>query len=87
MSNKKLVSASLAVAAALTFTAAPVTSALAAGIDSGVQCFGVNSCKGHGACKTANNACKGQNSCKGKGLVMKATAEDCTKAGGSTSSS
>jgi hypothetical protein len=30
-------------------------------------CKGVNSCKGKGGCKTADNDCKGKNSCKGKG--------------------
>jgi hypothetical protein len=30
-------------------------------------CKGINSCKGKGGCKTADNACKGKNSCKGKG--------------------
>jgi hypothetical protein len=27
----------------------------------------MNSCKGKGGCKTADNDCKGKNSCKGKG--------------------
>ena len=30
-------------------------------------CKGMNSCKGKGGCKTADNDCKGKNSCKGKG--------------------
>jgi hypothetical protein len=30
-------------------------------------CKGMNSCKGKGGCKTADNECKGKNSCKGKG--------------------
>ena len=41
-----------------------------------VHCAGVNSCKGHGSCKTATNACKGLNSCKGQG-VMEMTKEKC----------
>lgn len=41
-----------------------------------VKCMGVNECKGHGACKTANNACAGQNGCKGHGMV-EMTAADC----------
>ena len=48
-----------------------------------VQCFGVNSCKGTGGCKTATNECKGQNSCKGKGFVM-LSESDCTAKGGTT---
>lgn len=47
-----------------------------------VQCAGVNSCKGHADCKTAKNECKGMNSCKGQGWVSKASAKDCTAAGG-----
>lgn len=46
-----------------------------------VQCYGVNSCKGSGACKTAKNDCKGKNACKGQGFVLK-TAADCKKEGG-----
>ncbi len=51
-----------------------------------VQCFGVNSCKGQGACKTASNECKGQNGCKGQGFVS-LTAAECTAKGGKTSQS
>ena len=83
--NKKLVGATLAVAAALTLASVPVTSALAQSTSSEVQCFGINACKGQGSCKGANNACKGQNSCKGKGFVMKSSAADCTNAGGTIS--
>lgn len=60
--------ASLAIAAASLFaTAAPTVAT--AGQDSQVHCYGVNVCKGHNDCKTANNACKGQASCKGHGFV------------------
>jgi hypothetical protein len=47
-----------------------------------VHCMGINSCKGHGSCKSAKNACKGQNSCKGEGVMNTASAEDCTSQGG-----
>lgn len=47
-----------------------------------VKCAGINSCKGHSECKTAKNECKGMNSCKGQGWVSKATAKECTDAGG-----
>jgi len=46
-----------------------------------VSCFGVNSCKGHGSCKTAQNDCKGKNGCKGQGNMMM-TPEDCNAKGG-----
>ena len=34
-----------------------------------VHCYGVNKCKGHNDCGTADNACGGQGSCKGSGFV------------------
>ncbi len=46
-----------------------------------VHCEGVNSCKGKGACNSANNGCKGQNSCKGKGWI-ELTAKKCKAKGG-----
>jgi hypothetical protein len=48
-----------------------------------VKCQGINTCKGKGGCKTADNACKGQNGCKGKGWTMAKSEKDCTKKGGS----
>jgi hypothetical protein len=47
--------------------------------ESKVQCKGVNSCKGQGACQTATNACKGQNSCQGQGFLEMSKA-DCDAA-------
>jgi len=49
--------------------------------DSKVMCSGVNECKGHGSCKSANNACKGQNGCKGQGMT-ETTEKDCKDKGG-----
>ncbi len=46
-----------------------------------VKCEGINECKGHGGCKSANNACKGQNGCKGQG-VTDTSAEECKAKGG-----
>ena len=54
--------------------------------DSKVNCYGVNSCKGHGKCKTAKNSCKGQNACKGQGF-MKMSAKKCAKLKGTTEES
>jgi hypothetical protein len=82
--NKKMIGAALAVAA-IALAGVPATSALADAASSGVQCFGINSCKGQGACKSASNACKGQNACKGKGFIVEPTAADCSNAGGSAS--
>ena len=46
-----------------------------------VKCEGINECKGHGGCKSANNACKGQNGCKGQG-VTETSADQCKAKGG-----
>jgi hypothetical protein len=46
-----------------------------------VHCMGINACKGHNDCKTADNACKGQGSCKGKGFVA-LPAASCKNTGG-----
>jgi len=47
-----------------------------------VQCRGINSCKGQGACSGNENACKAMNSCKGKGYVEVASATECKSKGG-----
>lgn len=45
------------------------------------HCYGVNVCKGHNDCKTADNACAGHASCKGSGFVA-APAKSCADIGG-----
>ncbi|MFO1505966.1 MAG: hypothetical protein U1F23_02635 [Lysobacterales bacterium] len=45
-----------------------------------VKCMNSSSCKGHGACKTANNSCKGQNACKGQGFTMQKSDAACKAA-------
>ena len=77
MSSKMLSNVALAAAAAMMFSSMAISTASAD--EAKVKCDGVNSCKGHSACKTANNACKGQNSCKGKGFVEMSKA-DCDAA-------
>lgn len=84
--NHKLMSTTLAVAAALAFAVVPMSSAVAAGKSHHVKCYGVNACKGKGACKSDANACKGKNSCKGKGIKMEKNDAACTKAGGTVES-
>ncbi len=49
-----------------------------------IQCHGVNACKGHNDCGTANNDCAGHASCKGEGFV-KTTAKSCDDIGGKAS--
>jgi len=46
-----------------------------------IHCNGVNVCKGHNDCGTANNDCAGHASCKGKGFVS-TTAKSCNDIGG-----
>jgi hypothetical protein len=79
-SVKKISGLALAAAAAIAFTAAPLTGANAAD-EAKVKCEGVNSCKGQGACKTGKNECAGKNACKGQGVVeMSKAACDAAKA-------
>jgi uncharacterized membrane protein len=59
----------IAGAAALLVISATAPLAPAAA-DYKVKCFGLNSCKGHGQCKSLGNSCQGQNSCKGQGFLM-----------------
>jgi hypothetical protein len=80
-SNFKSAIAMASAAAALFAISAPITVAHAAD-DMSVHCSGLNSCKGTSDCKTAKNECKGQNSCKGMGWNKKASAKECTSAGG-----
>ncbi|TQV86407.1 hypothetical protein [Aliikangiella coralliicola] len=46
-----------------------------------VHCYGVNQCKGHNDCKTAENACAGHAECKGHGFVAM-PAKSCGDVGG-----
>ncbi len=80
-SNFKSAIAMASAAAALFAMGAPLTVAHAAN-DMSVHCSGINSCKGTSDCKTAKNECKGMNSCKGQGWNVKASAKECTAAGG-----
>lgn len=77
-SKIKLTGAVLALGAAAIFTVAPV---IANAHSHMVHCYGMNSCKGKGMCKTAHNSCKGKNSCKGQGM-MKMSAKKCKMKGG-----
>ena len=77
MNSRVLSGVALAAAAAVMFST--VAASTASADEAKVKCEGVNSCKGHSACKSANNSCKGQNSCKGKGF-LEMTKADCEKA-------
>ncbi|SHF13521.1 hypothetical protein SAMN04487965_1449 [Microbulbifer donghaiensis] len=49
-----------------------------------VHCYGVNVCKGHNDCKTANNDCGGKSSCKGSSFVAMPS-KACADVGGKVS--
>ena len=72
----------IASAAAALVLAGNVVARAADKTGGGVECAGVNACKGKGSCKGAGNACKGKNECKGKGVVDMSSADECKKAGG-----
>ncbi len=74
--------AAVATAAAAFFAMGAMAPVAQAADNMQVMCAGVNSCKGHSECKSAKNECKGLNSCKGQGWVHKASAAECTAAGG-----
>ena len=80
MKANKTTNVAMAIAAASLFAFAPM-SAVQAGSDAKVHCYGVNKCKGHNDCKSASNACKGQSACKGKGFVTM-SAKACDHVGG-----
>ena len=69
---------SLAIAAATLFAGLP---AAAPASGDSVRCFGVNECRGRGACATAGNQCAGQNACRGRG-VLETSREACEQAEG-----
>ena len=85
--NKKTKGALIAAAAAGLFgSAASVwavspTTQLADSDAETVRCYGINSCKGHGSCHSADNACAGHNACKGKGWI-EVSEEECKEKGG-----
>ena len=56
-----------------------------AGASNNVHCYGVNKCKGHNDCKTAENACKGHAKCKGHGFIS-LSERTCENVGGTVGS-
>lgn len=81
----KSTGAALAIAAAGLVGCAGYATDKSASATNDVHCYGVNKCKGHNDCKTADNACKGHASCKGHGFIsMPASA--CDHVGGTVGS-
>ena len=56
-----------AVAGLLMTTGVATTAAASDG--EAVHCYGVNKCKGTGACGGKGHSCAGENSCKGQGFL------------------
>ncbi len=80
----RIASAAAVLAIASLASAAPApegSSGRAVAAKDTVHCYGINSCKGSGDCKTTMHDCKGQNGCKGHGFKAMA-ASACLKAGG-----
>lgn len=69
MNSKKAMGVAMAVAAAGLLNTSPLAMAGEQSADKLIHCYGVNKCKGHNDCKTAENACKGHSKCKGHGFV------------------
>jgi uncharacterized membrane protein len=64
-------------AAGLLTLAGPVTTAVAEDAEK-VKCYGVNKCKGTGACGGQGHSCAGENACKGQGF-LKIDKDTCLK--------
>ena len=75
---------SFAATAALIALSATATPAMAQsrGAAATVHCYGVNTCRGTSACRTAANECRGQNTCRGQGFT-ELTARQCRAQNGS----
>jgi uncharacterized membrane protein len=46
-----------------------------------VECYGINKCKGMGACGGKEHSCAGENACKGQGF-LKIDRDTCLKIAG-----
>ncbi len=75
MNNKKQVLLAASVAGLLAVTGAMILPATAHAEE--VPCYGVNACKGTGACKGQANECAGKNACKGTGVIKVESKEAC----------
>ncbi len=64
METKKLL-----LGAAMAGIVAGTVAAPRAAVAAGDKCYGVNKCKGVGACGGKNHSCHGKNECKGQGWL------------------
>ena len=73
--NTKQVLLAASVAGLLAMTGAMLVPAIAHAEE--VPCYGVNACKGTGACKGDMNECAGKNACKGEGFIKVESKDAC----------
>ena len=72
----------LASAVAGILAAGPFTGTAANAAEDGkVKCYGVNACKGQGACGGKGHSCAGTNACKGQGFI-EISEDECVEKGG-----
>jgi uncharacterized membrane protein len=74
--NGLLIASAVAGLLALGASAAPAPAAEAGGEK--VHCYGINKCKGTGACGGKGHSCAGENACKGQGW-LELDKETCLK--------
>lgn len=86
MKKNQVSGIALALGVAAVFAVAPVSVSAKSTEARNIHCMGVNTCKGHSSCKSANNTCKGQNACKGQGFV-EVSKEVCEQLGGTVAKS
>jgi uncharacterized membrane protein len=67
--QRTLLAASVAGILAAVGVAATGSRAQAAEEAEQVHCYGINKCKGTGACGGAGHSCAGENACKGQGFL------------------
>ena len=67
-----------AVAGLMAMNGLGAPSAATAAEEGKVHCYGVNKCKGTGACGGKGHSCAGQNACKGQGF-LELSKEECLK--------
>lgn len=74
--NKRSLLLASAAAGMIAFAGAP--SSVSAAESEQVNCYGVNKCKGTGACGGKGHSCAGENACKGQGY-LKIDKDTCLK--------
>lgn len=81
--RKQSITSKLLVASAVAgiLAAGAFTGTARAAEEGKVKCYGVNACKGQGACGGKGHSCAGKNACKGQGY-LELDKDQCVKQGG-----